>query len=301
MQEFLHMRTLFLATSIMGFILFVCMLTVLRARQTYPGFHYWATAALCYFMANVLIGLRGAIPDLLSIVAAGSITIYTLMLTAYGISVFVNKGDRPWPYLAAGACIPLVLAFFTYISPSIHTRIVIVSAIYSFLCLYCLRQLIRDTPVYLKKHNLLLKLSFAAGALWSLVRIAHTLLYAKTIESMLAPSLMLSTSLVAYCILFSFIAFGLCLFNFQRTEHDLLSARNEVRQLTGFLPMCASCKKIRDDQGYWNQVEAYIRSHSEAVCSHSICPDCLQRLYPEYCDPTPAPDAAKDAVRDKKP
>ncbi len=301
MQEFLHMRTLFLAISITGFILFICMLTVLRARKTYPGFHYWTASALCYFLGNAMIGLRGEIPDLFSIVAAGSFTTYTLMFIAYGISVFVIKGDRPWPYLAAGAGMPLVLAYFTYLSPSIHARIVIVSAVYCFFCIYCLRKLIRDTPVFLKKHNLLLKLSFASGALWTLFRMGHTVLYAETIESMLAPSLMLSTSLMVYCILFSFIAFGLCLFNFQRTEHELLTARNEVKQLTGFLPMCASCKKIRDDQGYWNQVEAYIRSHSEAVCSHSICPDCLQRLYPEYCDPTPDPDAANDDARDKKP
>lgn len=300
MQEFLHMRTLFLVTSIIGLILFVCMLTVQRARKTYAGFHYWTASALCYFLGNVLIGFREEIPDLFSIVAAGSITIYTLMLIAYGISVFVNKGDRPWLYLAAGACIPLVLAHFTYISPSIRARIVIVSAAYCFCCIYCLYKLTRDIPVFLKKHNLLLKLSFASGALWTLFRMGHTLLYAKNIESMLTPSLMLSGSLMVYCVLFSFTAFGLCLLNFQRTEHELLNARNEVKQLSGFLPMCASCKKIRDDRGYWNQVEAYIQTHFEAVCSHSICPDCLQRLYPEYCNQTPDPNAAKDDAQDKK-
>ncbi|MBI5896859.1 MAG: hypothetical protein HZB24_12930 [Desulfobacterales bacterium] len=293
MQEFLHMRTLFLATSIMGLILFICMLTVLRARKTYYGFHYWTASALCYFLGNVLIGLRGEIPDLFSIVAANSVTIYTLLLIAYGISVFVNKGDPPWLYLAVGACVPLVLAYFTYLTPSIRARIVIVSAAHCLACIYCLHKLLRDTPVFLKKHNLLLKLSFASGALWSLFRMGYTLFYDRTIESMLAPSLMLSASLIVYCVLVSFIGFGLCLFNFQRTEHELLSARDEVKQLSGFLPMCATCKKIRVDKGYWNQVEAYIRSHSEAVCSHSICPDCLQRLYPEYCDQTPEQDPAK--------
>jgi len=54
----------------------------------------------------------------------------------------------------------------------------------------------------------------------------------------------------------------------------------EVKTLSGFLPICASCKKIRDDKGYWNQVEAYISAHSEVEFSHSLCPDCLQKLYP---------------------
>lgn len=55
----------------------------------------------------------------------------------------------------------------------------------------------------------------------------------------------------------------------------------EVKTLSGLLPICASCKKIRDDQGYWQQVEAYIEAHSEAEFSHGFCPDCLERLYPD--------------------
>jgi hypothetical protein len=55
----------------------------------------------------------------------------------------------------------------------------------------------------------------------------------------------------------------------------------EVKILRGFLPICASCKKIRDDKGYWQQVEDYIRVHSEAEFTHSLCPECVKKLYPE--------------------
>ncbi len=65
---------------------------------------------------------------------------------------------------------------------------------------------------------------------------------------------------------------------------DLQKALSEVKKLSGFLPICASCKKIRDDKGYWQQVEEYIRDRSEAQFSHSICPDCMKALYPEYAD-----------------
>lgn len=58
-------------------------------------------------------------------------------------------------------------------------------------------------------------------------------------------------------------------------------ALQEVRILRGFLPICASCKKIRDDNGYWTQIEGYIKEHSEAEFTHSICPDCVKRLYPD--------------------
>jgi hypothetical protein len=55
----------------------------------------------------------------------------------------------------------------------------------------------------------------------------------------------------------------------------------EIKRLNGLLPICASCKKIRDDKGYWNQIEAYIRDHSDAEFSHGICPDCAKKLYPD--------------------
>lgn len=58
----------------------------------------------------------------------------------------------------------------------------------------------------------------------------------------------------------------------------------KVKILSGFLPICASCKKIRDDQGYWNQIEEYISTHSQAEFTHSICPDCTQKLYPHFYD-----------------
>jgi PAS domain S-box-containing protein len=62
---------------------------------------------------------------------------------------------------------------------------------------------------------------------------------------------------------------------------ELKKALSEVKTLSGLLPICASCKKIRDDRGYWNQLEAYFHEHSEVKFSHGICPECVQILYPD--------------------
>lgn len=62
----------------------------------------------------------------------------------------------------------------------------------------------------------------------------------------------------------------------------LQEARDQIKVLRGILPICASCKKIRDDKGYWNQIESYIKEHSEAEFTHGICPDCAKKLYPEF-------------------
>jgi PAS domain S-box-containing protein len=63
--------------------------------------------------------------------------------------------------------------------------------------------------------------------------------------------------------------------------HDLQDALASVKTLSGLLPICASCKKIRDDKGYWSQVESYIQKHSDATFTHGICPDCIKKFYPD--------------------
>jgi PAS domain-containing protein len=75
----------------------------------------------------------------------------------------------------------------------------------------------------------------------------------------------------------------------ERLIQELQIALTRVKALSGLLPICANCKKIRDDQGYWKQVETYIRSHSEATFTHSICPECRHKLYPELDDLVPEP------------
>jgi len=67
----------------------------------------------------------------------------------------------------------------------------------------------------------------------------------------------------------------------EKLIHELQAALTKIKTLSGLLPICASCKKIRDDTGYWSQIENYISAHSDASFSHGICPDCAQKLYPE--------------------
>ncbi len=62
----------------------------------------------------------------------------------------------------------------------------------------------------------------------------------------------------------------------------LRNAITQIKTLQGLIPICASCKKIRNDKGYWQTVESYIQQHSDADFSHGICPECLPKLYPKY-------------------
>ena len=71
----------------------------------------------------------------------------------------------------------------------------------------------------------------------------------------------------------------------EKLIRKLERALNKIKTLRGLIPICAACKKIRDDKGYWHQVEIYIRDHSEADFSHGICPDCFKKLYPQFTYP----------------
>jgi len=65
---------------------------------------------------------------------------------------------------------------------------------------------------------------------------------------------------------------------------ELKAALDQVQKLSGMLPICATCKKIRDDKGYWNKIETYICEHSEAKFTHGMCPDCAKEYRSEYFD-----------------
>lgn len=64
----------------------------------------------------------------------------------------------------------------------------------------------------------------------------------------------------------------------------LQDALDTVKKLSGMLPICSNCKKIRDDKGYWSTIETYIAEHSDAVFTHSICDECVKKLYPEHAE-----------------
>ena len=64
----------------------------------------------------------------------------------------------------------------------------------------------------------------------------------------------------------------------------LQDALANIRTLKGLLPICASCKKVRDDKGYWSQIEVYVRDHSDAEFTHGLCPDCAKKYFKKYFD-----------------
>jgi hypothetical protein len=78
-------------------------------------------------------------------------------------------------------------------------------------------------------------------------------------------------SIAAYIVL----VIALIVLTAQRVEAEMIEAKKEIK------PICASCKKIRDDKGSWNQMEAYLSQHADLQFSHGLCPECMKKMYPE--------------------
>ena len=83
----------------------------------------------------------------------------------------------------------------------------------------------------------------------------------------------------------------------KRTQEALQQALNDVQTLRGIVPICMHCKKIRDDQGYWNRVEVYLQDHTEVEFSHGICPECAKQLYPEFEEDAGSPPESEGSAR----
>lgn len=81
--------------------------------------------------------------------------------------------------------------------------------------------------------------------------------------------------------LFTLLTSGLAWLLHRAWKRERERAREEVQELRGLLPICANCKQIRDDAGYWNQIESYVQAHSAATFTHGICPDCVAKMYPD--------------------
>jgi len=124
---------------------------------------------------------------------------------------------------------------------------------------------------------------FSKGWFWHLAGAGAALLlcgfHLRPEPTMVTMAMSLPT-LMIYPVMIGMVAYRLQRkLNWQKKE--LQDSLAKVKTLSGLLPICASCKKIRNDQGYWSQIEVYIRDHSEAEFSHGLCPDCVKKLYPE--------------------
>lgn len=281
MHYILDIRTLSLTSGIISLILSTCMLYVYIRRKTYIGFMQWVISSVLNCFALILLSLRGFIPDFITIVIANTLIILAIGFIAYGMEIFLGITRRAWLFISLAMILFVSFLYFTYYSPNVNARIIIISAILATLYAYCGYIVHRFLPRLMNDHNVLLMGVFSILSIWFVFRIIPTVFIEGPIVDFMRASAIQGVSIMVFFGGNIFVTIGLIILNFQRVEIDLQATQDEVKTLRGIIPICSSCKKIRDDEGIWNQIETYIRSHSEAEFTHGICPDCRDKLYPE--------------------
>lgn len=268
------MRTIFFVSGLVTLFLCIPVVAMAFGRRTYPGVSQWAIGAVAEFLGLALIGFRGVIPDFLSVVAGNVLVAGTLVFVTRGLLAFVGERQRTWLDIGIPALLAAALQAFVAPWPSVNARIAILSAVSFLLAGRCFLIVWRRMPRVIPGRDWLLLGSVGFTGVWHLLRAVLAAFSREETADFMASDPFQSLSVVAMVGSTAILFISLIVAKVKRLERDL-------EKLSGLLPICSGCKRIRDENGNWAQVETYIGKHSDVAFTHSLCPDCTRRLYPE--------------------
>ncbi len=281
MVDFLHIRTLSFVTSFLAIVTFILMLNFYYKRKTYQGFKCWTISFLFISIGFLLLGLRDFIPAFLSIVIANSLIIISVILIIQGLIIFCTAKKSIIVDIISFIFFIVPFSYFMFLN-NLAIRIILVSLFLAFFFLRAAVIVKINLKRVLEKVDNILFLTFVIIGLWFFCRaILKIFQYPDNISNLMNEGIITQFTFIIYDFYLVFIFAGFIIVNTQRIEKDLKESQKEVKLLTDFLPICANCKKIRDDKGFWTQVEKYISDRSKIKFSHGLCPECLAKLYPE--------------------
>lgn len=281
MQNYLDFKTLCFTTSIIHLILCFCLFYVYKTRKTYDGFQFWVTASIIQFTSFVFMMLRNVIPDALSVVVGNTLIITGIAFIIHGLEVFTESRKRSRLLFSCTIFTAIVFTYFTYLEPNVSIRIIIISTIIALLYFYAAAILYNSAKRQAHNNSMVLILAFSIQAIWNVIRVLQTGLFENQLADFFNSSNFQAVTIAVFFCGNIIVTIGLIVLNFQRVEHDLVSASDEVNELRGILPICSHCKVIRNEKGAWIQLEEYIAAHSDAVFSHGICDSCMQQHHPD--------------------
>jgi hypothetical protein len=212
-------------------------------------------------------------------------------MVAHGLTLLLRQPSRLTLFLVVCAANLLGFIYFCYVTPSFSARVVVCSLSLAVVAARMARDLLPAGRETRDPTRLLVLFSLLALILFHGARVVAyslhpggSLLQGQAVN--VVSLVFFPMNVVALC--FSLIAFAASRFASEKTQanaslaqanQQLQDALANVKNLSGLLPICANCKKIRDDQGYWRQIETYLREHTDADFTHGICPSCAHELY----------------------
>jgi hypothetical protein len=285
-------RTILFVSSAVYLILSGAMAVASVLLKKYRGPVYWAIGACGWSLFTSLLYLQGWISPWITLILSNVGLIVSLCFISHGLVVFLDDPRRLRFYTAIVLLGLIGFVYFTVFRDSFPVRVVIASMAQS-LILGDLALLLFQKQKHLEEPGYLFALfSCLVPALVYAVR-AIVASVVPAPHDLLQSQWFFSGTLVFYPLSAIVLCLSLILLASSRfareleqgrlqlveTNQQLSEALANVKTLSGLLPICANCKKIRDDQGYWQQIETYIRDRSAATFTHGICPTCAEKLY----------------------
>jgi len=282
--NFLDMRTL-LVVAAAGHVVMVLGLSYLRkAGRTHPGFVYWILGAAAAAVGFGLLALRGLAGLWLTVAVANGLIMGGAALLCHGVAVFAEQRSRPWAMAALWVAGMAALCWFLWVRPEVNARIVIVTGVLGSYYLAAGWTARDGLGAVLQQPNRLVSLALAMLIAFAALRIVATLGWQTHLADFMRAGLVQGLATIFYITANLMLIMGLAIANHQRVDLKLRRAERELASLEGFLPVCAGCKSVRDEDGRWHSMESYIQHNSEAKVTSCLCEGCLKKLYPEVAD-----------------
>lgn len=282
MEIFFDIRTLSLVSGLVSFSLAFILAYASKRSKTYNGFNNWVLALLLNSFGVIAISLQELYHPVFTISIANFAIILYLILIHLGFRQFFNLNSGKWipVYMLTVVVHTIWNIYFTYIIPSAPLRMSIALLIYAFYTIDSMRLIIRYSKRVIPQTQWLFITMLGIASLWLFTVVITIMFSHQQVQEFFDSGLISALTLLINMVANILGAFGMILINNQRLYMDFTQSNKQVQQLRELLPICANCKKIRDDSGYWDHLEGYLSEHTSLNLSHSICPDCMQKLYP---------------------
>jgi hypothetical protein len=289
---FYDIRTLIQADTIVWLVSTCILLIVWKIRKTYPGFGFWVVQSAGITLGLQLQTLHGYAPSFIPILLGNGLFLASVLLGLTGIRIFLGRGGLDHGFWLAAAAVESALAWFTFISPDLNVRVLLTSLFLGLFSIIMTIELFLNAPSSMRIASRLTGTVIGGCGLFLILRGFATFLWLR-LPANYSPNALQEIGFFGSMAVSLLSAFGFIMMNTARMEHEmeitddrlkttlheLEQKVQQIKTLSGLLPICASCKKIRDDRGYWNTIEVYFEAHSEAEFSHGICPDCAKNLF----------------------
>ncbi len=284
-------RTLVFCNALVTTCLAAALLIYRASHKTYPGYSAW-TAGTCLLAAGYLtLVLRVVTPLWLNILFTTSSFSAGALLRLQGIRSFLRRRRMPRMIYVTPVPLLAVQAYYFYVRDDISVRTLAVSLFLAIVCFAIVWAILQPDTRGRSFFRIFGGLHLGLGLV---LMIRAQLLLAHPQYGLFDPVAVQIFFFVLITVFEVGIGFSFIMLNTERLEAEVQSSRDslqaalqdlqrsvsEVKVLSGLLPICASCKRICDNQGQWRQLEAYVRDHSEAEFSHGICPECAAKLFP---------------------